>query len=91
MLSLVLLLSVAAGAGTCADHRVDEAVGMELELMQGTEAEAYTVAEYDFEDRLGELGLVGSTLAREVMADGGDPEDLRMLALDTTPSSARKP
>ena len=80
MLSLVLVLSVAAGgAGTCADHRGGEAFGIELEV-PGT-AEAYAVAEYDFEDRLGELGLMGSTLAREAMAAGEDPANVQ-LALD---------
>jgi hypothetical protein len=89
MLPLVLLLSVAAGgAGTCADHRGGEAVG--IESLQGIE-EAYAVAEYDFEDRLGELGLMGSTLAREAMAAGEHPADVQ-LALGATvdPSSAQK-
>ena len=88
MLSLVLLLSVAAGgSGTCADHRGGEAVEIEL---AGTE-EAYAVAEYDFEDRLGELGLMGSTLAREAMAAGEDPADVQ-LALGATadPESGHK-
>ena len=83
MLSLVLLLSVAAsGAGTCADHRGGEAASVELSGLAGTE-EAYAVAEYDFEDRLGELGLMGSTLAREAMAAGEDPAEVQ-LALDAT-------
>ena len=93
MLSLVLLLSVAAsGAGTCADHRGEEAVEIAFERLPGT-AEAYAVAEYDFEDRLGELGLMGSTLAREAMAAGEDPAGAQVLALRTTvdPPSAHTP
>ena len=92
MLAMVLFLAAAAGsAGTCADHRGHEAVA--IELTQGTEEEAYAVAEYDFEDRLGELGFTGSTLAREAMAAGEDPADAQVLALSThaAPSSARQP
>ncbi len=74
MLSMVLLLTVAAGgAMTCPEPRVAEAV--ELEMTLEAAEDAYIEAEFDFEARLGELGLVGSTLARDVMAKGGDADD----------------
>jgi len=83
MLSMVLLLTVAAGgAATCPEPRVAEAV--ELEMTSETADDAYIEAEFDFEARFDELGLVGSTLARDVMAAGGDPDDAPVLALGTS-------
>ena len=80
MLSMVLLLAVAAGgSGTCADHRVADAV--ELELLIAAEEEAYADAEYDFEARLSELGLVGSTLARDAKAAGASLDTVAEIAL----------
>ena len=79
MLAMVLFLAAAAGsAGTCAEPRVAEAV--ELEMTVETAEDAYIEAEFDFEARFDELGLVGSTLARGVMAAGGDADDTPVLA-----------
>ena len=63
MLSMVLVLAVAAGNGSCAEHRAAEAAGSAL--LSAVEAEAYADAAVDFEWRIDELGLAGSTLARE--------------------------
>jgi hypothetical protein len=77
MLSMVLVLAVAAGDGSCAEHR--EARAAEIALLSAAEAEAYADAAVDFEWRIDELGLAGSTLAREealavsYRADGLDP------------------
>ena len=82
MLSMVLLLAVAAGgAGTCAEPRAAEAV--ELELTLESEEDAYLEARWDFEARFSELGLVGSTLAREAAAAGEEPV-APVLALETS-------
>ena len=83
MLSMVLLLAVAAGGtGTCPEMRVAEAV--ELEMTVETAEDAYIEAEYEFEARFDELGLVGSTLARQAAVSGGDPDDAPVLALGTS-------
>src|SRR6187549_1303714 len=79
MLSMVLLLAAAGGAMTCPEPRVAEAVELEM-TVESAEA-AYIEAEYDFEARFDELGLLGSTLAREAMVAGGDPDDAPVLAL----------
>jgi hypothetical protein len=63
MLSMVLVLAFAAGEGSCAERRAGEAAG--VALLQEQEAEAYADAAVDFESRFDELGLAGSTLARE--------------------------
>ena len=67
---------------TCPEPRVAEAV--ELEMTAESAEVAYIEAEYDFEARFDELGLVGSTLARETMRSGGDPDDAPVLALGTS-------
>ena len=80
MLSMVLLLAAAAGGAlTCAEPRVAEAVELEM-TVESAEA-AYLGAEWDFEARFDELGLVGSTLAREATMAGGDADDAPVLAL----------
>jgi len=84
MLSMVLLMAVAAGGTTtCPEPRVAEAV--ELEMTLETAEDAYIEAAWDFEARFDELGLVGSTLARQVMVAGGDADDdAPVLALGTS-------
>ena len=76
MLSMVLVLAVAAGGGSCAEHRAAEAA--EIALLSALEAEAYADAAVDFESRIDELGLAGSTLAREEAVSG---RDARLTAL----------
>ena len=82
MLSMVLVLAVAAGDGSCAERRAEHAA--EVAMIQALEAEAYADAAVDFEWRIDELGLAGSTLAREeVVASSGRAADF-----DATPTLA---
>ena len=46
--------------------------------------DAFIEAERDFEARFDELGLVGSTLARQAVVSGGDPVGTPVLALGTS-------
>jgi hypothetical protein len=80
MLSMVLVLAFAAGDGSCAEHRAAEAA--QAALLQALEAEAYLDAAVDFESRIDELGLAGSTLAREEALAASD----RAADLDGRPS-----
>ena len=81
MLSMVLVLAVAASDGSCAERRAEDAA--EVAMIQALEAEAYADAAVDFEWRIDELGLAGSTLAREQLVSSGRATDF-----DSTPTLA---
>jgi hypothetical protein len=76
MLALMAVTLVAADERSCANHMDDAAVERLIAETEAAlyEAEVYADAESDFDARLAEVGLAGSTLGREEARAAGARE-----------------
>ena len=83
MLALIAVTIAGADEGSCTRHVDEAAVARMVAAAEAEfyEAEVYADAESDFDARLDEVGLAGSTLGREeARAIADRREDVRVVA-----------